>query len=102
MSDQVNDFYRLSKRANCRAVDAAANAIYTFTKPAGTDRVFIASSSPVWATTDGTDPVVSAGTSTTAQRTPLAPSNLWLGGATQVKIISAVAQKVTLEFRGEG
>ena len=48
MSDQVNDFYRLSKRASCRAVDAAANAIYTFTKPTGTDRVSIAASNPDW------------------------------------------------------
>lgn len=102
MTDQIRDgFYALSNRANCRAVDAAANAVYTFSKPANTNRVYIVAASPVWITIDGTAPAVSAGTSTTAQRTPLATSGVWLGGATEVKIISAVAQKITLEFRGD-
>ena len=100
-ADRVGEYYRLSLKERCRAIQAVANTVYTLTKPANTDRAYIVATSPVWITLDGSNPVVSTGTSTSAERSPLAPSNLWIGGATELRIISAVAQTITVEFRGD-
>lgn len=95
----IQSYYTLTPNSHCRNITAVAGRVYTIAVPDGAVACRSSGTGHIWATTDGTNPVVPSGVSTTATRSPLMPKEMWIGGATELRIVSQANQMIQIEFR---